>query len=285
MATSSFREAIAAGETVFAPLALDALTARIAEQAGFKAVYVSGGALGYAHAVSEALLTLSELADTVGHVAARSGVAVIADGGVGFGDAVHVTRSVAAVEAAGAVAIEIEDQVAPKRVSHHRGIEHLVAADEMAAKVEYAVRARRSADFLVIARTGAVKCESFDAAVERGNLYREAGADLVMLMPTTEEQWSQAPRRIQAPLATIASLDARSAESWRQLGWRLIVDPFTAQVLAVEAVRSAYRRFVANGATGTDVRQVMATYRTLAELAGLPALYAIEDATTERTSP
>ena len=284
MATSSFREAIAAGETVFAPLALDALTARIAEQAGFKAVYVSGGALGYAHAVSEALLTLSELADTVGHIAARSSVAVIADGGVGFGDAVHVTRTVAAVEAAGAAAIEIEDQVAPKRVSHHRGIEHLVAADEMAAKVEYAVRARRSADFLVIARTGAVKCESFDAAVERGNLYREAGADLVMLMPTTEEQWSQAPRRIQAPLATIASLDARSAESWRQLGWRLIVDPFTAQVLAVEAVRSAYRRFVATGATGTDVRQVMATYRTLAELAGLPALYAIEDATTERTS-
>ena len=285
MATSSFREAIAAGETVFAPLALDALTARIAEQAGFKAVYVSGGALGYAHAVSEALLTLSELADTVGHVAVRSGVAVIADGGVGFGDAVHVTRTVAAVEAAGAAAIEIEDQVAPKRVSHHRGIEHLVAADEMAAKVAYAAQARQSADFLVIARTGAVKCESFDAAVERGNLYREAGADLVMLMPTTEEQWSQAPRRIEAPLATIASLDARSAESWRQLGWRLIVDPFTAQVLAVEAVRSAYRRFVANGATGTDVRRVMETYRTLAELAGLPALYAIEDATTERTSP
>lgn len=281
---SALKGAIEAGETIVAPLALDALTARIAEQAGFNAVYVSGGALGYAHAVSEALLTLTELADVVRHVAARSNVAVIADGGVGFGDAVHVARTVKDIEAAGAAAIEIEDQVAPKRVSHHRGIEHLVSADEMAAKVECAVQARQSADFLIIARTGAVKNESFEAAVERANLYREAGADMLMLMPATEEQWLRAPRLINAPLATIASLDARSIESWRKLGWRLVVDPFTAQVLAVDAIRAAYGQFIATGSTGADRRQVMETYRTLADLAGLPALYAIEDATTERSS-
>ena len=110
----------------FVPLCLDALSARVAQNAGFTKGYVSGGALGYAHAVSEALLTLDELCDVVRHVTARSDLQIIADAGVGFGDAAHVTRSISQLEAAGAWAIEIEDQVAPKRVSHHRGIEQLV---------------------------------------------------------------------------------------------------------------------------------------------------------------
>ena len=276
------RDAIASREVVFAPLALDALTARIAERAGFDAVYVSGGALGYAHGVSEALLTLSELADTTRHVVAGCDAAVIADGGVGFGDAVHVARTITEIEATGAAAIEIEDQVAPKRVSHHRGIEHLIPADEMAAKVEHAVKARQDADFLVIARTGAIRNESFDAAVERANLYREAGADVLMLMPTTVEQWVDAPKRISGPLASITSLDLSSRAEWQALGWRLVIDPFTAQVVAVKAIQAAYGQFMQTGATGTDRAEIMATYRTLAELAGLNPLYAIEDATTER---
>lgn len=279
---SRLRAAIDAREVVFAPLALDALSARIAEQAGFEAVYVSGGALGYAHAVSEALLTLDELVDTTRHVVARSDVAVIADAGVGFGDAVHMTRSIREIEATGAAAVEIEDQVAPKRVSHHRGIEHLVPADVMAAKVEQAVRTRRDEGFLVIARTGAVKNESFDDAVRRANLYREAGADMLMLMPATNEQWAAAPRRIDAPLATITSLDTRPVDAWQALGWSLVVDPFTAQAVVVDALRSLYGRFVAQGSTGTDRQRILSTYRTIASVAGLEPLYAIEDETTER---
>ena len=282
---ATLKARIDAGETVFAPLALDALTARIAARAGFGAVYVSGGALGYAHGVSEALLTLTELTDVVRHITAHfraEELAVIVDGGVGFGDAVHMARTVREAEATGAAAIEIEDQVAPKRVSHHRGIEHLVAAEEMAAKIEFAAKARRSGDFLLIARTGAVRNESWDAAVRRANLYREAGADLLMLMPTTEEQWASAAREIDGPLATITSLDARSGETWRELGWSLVVDPFTAQVLAVQAVQQAYGRFMAEGSTGVERDAVFATYRTLADLAGLGPLYDIEDATTEK---
>ncbi len=269
------RASITAREVVFAPLALDALTARIAEQAGFSAVYLSGGALGYAHAVSEALLTLTELADAARHIAARAEIAVIADGGVGFGDAVHLARTVAEIEATGAAAIEIE-------VPHHRGIEHLIAPDEMAAKIEYAVKARRDDDFMVIARTGAVKNESFDDAVTRGNLYSEAGADLVMLMPATDAQWSDAPKRINAPLATIASLDLRPPQAWRALAWSVVADPFTAQAATVQVVQTAYRRFIAEGTTGIDAQSARRTYGTLAELAGLGPMYVIEDRTTER---
>ena len=284
----SLKERIEAGETVFAPLALDALTARIAARAGFHAVYVSGGALGYAHGVSEALLTLTELTDAVRHITAHfraDELAVIVDGGVGFGDAVHMARTIREAEATGAAAIEVEDQVAPKRVSHHRGIEHLVAAEEMAAKIEFAAAARRSDDFLIIARTGAVRNESWEAAVHRANLYQEAGADMLMLMPSTEDQWASAAREINGPLATITSLDARSADAWRELGWSLVVDPFTAQVLSVQAVQQAYERFIAEGSTGVDRDAVFATYRTLAEIAGLNPLYAIEDATTELPNP
>lgn len=276
------RASITAGEVVFAPLALDALTARIAEQAGFSAVYLSGGALGFAHAVSEALLTLTELSDAARHIAARAPIALIADGGVGFGDAVHLARTVSEIEATGAAAIEIEDQVAPKRVSHHRGIEHLVAPDEMAAKVECAVEARRDDDFLIIARTGAVRNESFDDAVARGNLYREAGADLVMLMPAAEAQWSDAPKRINALLATIASLDLRPPQAWEALGWSVVVDHFTAQAATVQAVQMAYRRFIAEGTTGIDAQSARRIHGTLADLAGLGPMYAIEDRTTER---
>ena len=95
------------------PLCLDPLTARLAEQVGFRFGYLSGGALGYSYAVSEALLTLTEICEITRKITQRSGIGLIVDGGVGFGDAVHVTRAVWEIEAAGAVAIELEDQVAP----------------------------------------------------------------------------------------------------------------------------------------------------------------------------
>ena len=161
------RDLLGQAQPTVAPLALDPLTAHIAEQAGFKTVYVSGGALGYSYGVSEALLTVTEIADVTRRITTQSALDVIVDIGVGFGDPVHVSRTIHEMESAGASAVEIEDQVAPKRVSHHRGIEHLVPPDLMAAKIREAVSARTSEQMLVIARTGAIKNESYDAAVSR----------------------------------------------------------------------------------------------------------------------
>jgi len=278
-----FKKLIESNATIFAPLCLDALSARIVEGCGFGAGYVSGGALGYANAVSEALLTLSELADTTRHISLRSTLPIIVDGGVGFGDPVHMARTMWEIEATGAVAIEIEDQVAPKRVSHHRGIEHLVSKAAMVLKIEQAVAARSDPDFLIIARTGAVKNESFDDAIDRANAYRSAGADIIMLMPQEDDEWERAPELIDAPLAAITSLDAKTPDMWQELGWRLIIDPFTAQVIAVDAVQAAYSQFQQSGKTGLDSREIFNTYRQLPALAGLNELYEIEDQTTERS--
>jgi len=107
----------------------------LAEQLGYHAGYVSGGAIGFAKAVSEGLLAFTELAEATASLTLRCSMPIIVDGAVGFGDPVHVTRMMWAFEAAGAAAVELEDQVAPKRVSHHRGIEHLVASSEMADKI------------------------------------------------------------------------------------------------------------------------------------------------------
>ncbi|MEL7209859.1 MAG: isocitrate lyase/phosphoenolpyruvate mutase family protein, partial [Actinomycetota bacterium] len=121
-ARSEFNRRLTAGPPLLVPLALDPLAARQCAAVGFDAVYLSGGALGYAYAVSEALLTLTEICDVAARITRRCDLPLIVDGGVGFGDAVHLTRAIWDVEATGAAAIEIEDQVAPKRVSHHRGI-------------------------------------------------------------------------------------------------------------------------------------------------------------------
>lgn len=284
-ARREFRRLLAADEAVFAPLCLDALSARVAAAEGFRAGYVSGGALGYAMAVSEALLTLTEIADVARNVVQRGGLPTIVDVGVGFGDAVHAARMVWEIEATGAVAVELEDQVAPKRVSHHRGIEHLVDVEVMCAKLRHAVAARKDPDFLLIARTGAVANEGFEAALARAAAYRAAGADMVMLLTGDEGQWKQASAAIDAPLATITTFGTRSPVQWRALGCALVIDPITPQVLAVQAVRDAYRRLQREGSYGVDARAIFGLYRELPGLAGLDALYAIEDDTTLRDDP
>ncbi len=279
---AEFRRLLAGDQAVLAPLCLDALGACIAAAEGFHAGYVSGGALGYAMAVSEALLTLTEIADTSRNVVQRGGLPVIVDVGVGFGDAVHVARMVWEIEATGAVAIELEDQVAPKRVSHHRGIEHLVDVEVMCAKLRHAVAARSDPDFLLIARTGAIANEGFEGALARCAAYRDAGADLLMLLTNDDAQWRQASATLGVPLATITTFGSRSPAQWRALGCALVIDPITPQVLAVQAVQAAYRRLQREGSYGVDARALFALYRELPGLAGLDALYAIEDDTTER---
>ena len=276
------RELLESDPPVFAPVCLDPLTARTLEGLGYEAAYLSGGALGFQLAVSEALLTLTEMAETARRITARSSIALIVDGGVGFGDAVHASRAVAEIEATGAAAIELEDQVAPKRAHHHKGIEHLVSLETMVGKLEAAMAARRDPDFLIIARTGAVRNESYEAAVERGRAYRAAGADLVMLRPETAEQWRDAVTAFDAPLAAMASFGSRTRAEWEGLGWPLVIDPFTGQVAGWLAAREAARHFLEEGASGEDEAAIGAGYEAIKQAAGMDALYAIEERTTER---
>ncbi|AEY86230.1 carboxyvinyl-carboxyphosphonate phosphorylmutase [Streptomyces hygroscopicus subsp. jinggangensis 5008] len=281
LARAAFRRRVENEGPLMIPHCPDALTARLCEELGFDGGYLGGGGLGLSLAVSEALLTTTELAQTAAAIRRRSALPLVVDGGVGFGDAVHVTRMVWDLESAGVHAIELEDQVAPKRASHHRHVEHLVPVEVMLGKIRAAVAARRDPDLLLIARTGAVQNESFDAAVERCEAYFAAGADAVMLLPENAEQRAAAPRRLSGPVALLTSFDLHTPGEWSELGYSLVIDPVTGQTAAFGALRDAYRQQRSGRPSARPAAESFAVFEQMQDLAGFEDLYAIERVTTE----
>ena len=281
---AAFADKVRNGESILAPVALDPLSARLVESLEFEAAYLSGGGFGFQLSVSEALLTITEVAGLTRQITARSDIPLIVDGGVGFGDPLHTWRAVREIEAAGAAAIEIEDQVAPKRAHHHKGVEHLVPMEMMVDKVREAVDARRDEDFIIIARTGAVRNESFERALERCAAYREAGADVLMLFSSDEAQIAEAGRVLGGPLSMMAPADRLDRVTLAGHGFNVLIDPFTGQVAAYGAMRDAYRNIASSGASGREVDELMSLYREVQDTAGMDDLYAIEERTTERPS-
>jgi 2-methylisocitrate lyase-like PEP mutase family enzyme len=149
------------------------------------------------------------------------------------------------------------------------------------AKIEAAVAARLDPDFLIIARTGGFRNEGFEEGIARLEAYRDAGADLVMALCREAELRPVAERLPDIPLAIITGLDHHTPAEWAELGWKLVIDSFTAQALAVDHTREAYRRFATDGTTGVDAGG-MRLHRELVELCGLEPWLGIERATTER---
>jgi 2-methylisocitrate lyase-like PEP mutase family enzyme len=192
------RRRVTDGPLLVCPGAANALTARVIEECGFEAVYVTGAGIANAYlgVPDLGLVTLSELA---GHVAAiRDAVALplIVDADTGFGNPLGVQRTIRVLERAGADAVQIEDQVHPKRCGHFAGKE-VVPAEEMAAKIRAAVDARRDGDLLVIARTDARAVDGLDAAIDRAARYAEAGADVTFVeAPASAEELLAVPHRL-----------------------------------------------------------------------------------------
>src|SRR5918911_4378593 len=138
---------------VTAPLVLNPLMARMVEAAGFSAGYLGGGATGYLKVALEANLNLTEMCQGAIDIRATTSLPLILDAACGYGDPMHMHRTIGMAEAAGFAAIEIEDQLVPKRAHHHVGIEHMIPLELMMAKIKEAVAARRSPEFLIVGRT------------------------------------------------------------------------------------------------------------------------------------
>jgi methylisocitrate lyase len=266
---------------VVAPLALDALSAALAKRVGFDTVYLGGGGLGYQRAVTEALLTATEVAEAARAITERVDVHVIVDGGVGFGDPVHLARAVRLLEDAGAAAVEIEDQVAPKRVHHHKGVEHHVAPAEMADRIRAAVDARRDRNFAIIARCNTFGLEGPGPSLERLTLYAEAGADLLMPITRGDDQFAAASAATSVPLAAMVIGVGRPNAELAAAGYALVVEPMGAQVRAFLGTKQAYEE-LRDGVPGMPGRDVMAVMAEIGETMGVQALYELEERTTER---
>src|SRR5579883_3521290 len=222
----TLRQMIAGDDLIVAPVALNPIMARLAEQAGFKAIYLSGGSLGWLKGVTEANLTLSELAEVAVDMRAACKLPIVLDAGGGWGDPVHVHRTIALTEAAGFAAIEIEDQLLPRRVEHHVGIDHLVPLDFMLKKIEAARAARTDPDLVIIARTNARRAGGLDEALRRAEAFHEAGADMLFCYSRDPEELRIMGERLPAPLMMFAPPDgfstfALSERDLARLGYRL----------------------------------------------------------------
>lgn len=180
--SSSFRARLARPDIVLAPGVYDALSALIAEQAGFEALYLSGASIAYTRLARSdvGLTTFPEVADTLARITERVSLPVIVDADTGFGNALNVMRTVKGFERAGAAMIQLEDQTFPKRCGHLDG-KAVVPVQEMVGKLKAALDARTSADTLILARTDAVAVEGLDAALERAEAYLACGVDALFI--------------------------------------------------------------------------------------------------------
>jgi 2-methylisocitrate lyase-like PEP mutase family enzyme len=198
------REVLRARVSQKAPLLLpgapNALTARLLETCGFEAVYVTGAGVAntFLGVPDIGLVTLTELADHVAAMRDVISVPLLVDGDTGFGNPLGVRRTVRVLESAGASAIQLEDQVEPKRCGHFAG-KSVISADDMVYKIQSALDARMSDDLLIIARTDARAVTDFDDACERANRYAQAGADVIFVeAPQSEQELAEIPRRVPA---------------------------------------------------------------------------------------
>lgn len=238
------RDLIARDVPAVVPLVLDPISAKLAQGAGFEALYLGGGTLGYVKTCTEANLTLTQMAQTGLDIRAACDLPLILDGACGYGDPMHLHHTMATAEAVGFAAIEIEDQLLPKRAHHHIGVEHLIPTELMVQKIREAVAARRDPDFLVIGRTNACRTHGLDEALRRAEAYRQAGADMLLVLPQTPEQARAIGERIEGPLfyfmlAGVTSMGMSLAELGA-LGYRIVCDAITPFYARQKALRLCY---------------------------------------------
>lgn len=281
--TARFRQLVESPQILILPGAHDALTARVIEQAGFDA-FTCGG-----FAISATLLgqpdtgqlTMTEMADYYARLADATTIPFIADGDTGYGNTTNVARMVRAYERAGVGALFIEDQVWPKRCGHMEG-KRVVDRDEMVAKLKAALDARRDDDMMLMARTDAIATHGFDEALERANLYREAGADIIFVeSPVDMEQIRRIPREVDAPVM-LNQVDGGKTPTVtpgeaQAMGYAMIVYPtamsFTVAAAAARLVEALKRDGHTDG-MGDD----MLRFDDFTSLLGLPELRAREAA-------
>src|ERR1700761_1296433 len=280
---SRLTELFDAGEMVLAPGCYDALGARLIEEAGFPAVYMTGfgtsaGRLGRPDV---GLLTLPEMVDNARRLVQAVDLPVIADADTGYGNPLNVIRTVREYAAAGVAAIHIEDQVMPKKCGHMEG-KQLVGADEMAAKVSAAVAARGDADLQIIARTDARAVEGLDAALERARRYRAAGADMLFVEApqSTDEIERVASAFPDVPLlfnyAEGGRTPAVSHRFLRDLGFRLVIFPLSTLLAATAAMRSVLAAIREQG-TPRDVLSARPGFNEFLDFIGIGEIRELEE--------
>lgn len=265
------RDAWEAGP-IAVPGVFNPLVARMAEQLGFSAVYLSGGALSAANGVPDVgLLTLTDFVQQAQAITQATALPLLCDADTGFGEALNVERTVRLLESAGAAGLHLEDQQLPKRCGHLSG-KQLVEPETMAAKVRAAVAARRDPGFVIVARTDARGVAGFDDAVRRARLYLDAGADAIFPEALeSAEEFARFAGAVAAPLLANMTEFGKGplldVATLGRLGYRMVLFPLTAFRVALKAAFETLAQLRAAG-TQRDAVPRMLTRAELYDLLG-----------------
>jgi 2-methylisocitrate lyase-like PEP mutase family enzyme len=281
--TTLFKKYVRGPEIVMIPGVADPLCAKLAQRAGFKAVFLSGYAASAAllGAPDVGLLTMTEMVECARRIADAVDLPVFADGDNGHGNATNVTRTMRQFEQAGVAAIFFEDQVAPKRCGHMSG-KQVIPAVEMAAKIRAAVDARCDADLLIMARTDALAVNGMEDALERMHRYLEAGADLSFVeSPESVEQMRHITREIAAPnmanMVPGGKTPILTATQLQELGFAVAAYPTMLTYSMARAAERALEHLQSRG-TMAGLENSMMDFGEFNRLIGLDQLRARESA-------
>jgi 2-methylisocitrate lyase-like PEP mutase family enzyme len=253
MTKSQFKAAINSGTTLLLPGVANPLAALVAADLGYEALYVTGAGVANTELglPDIGILGLAEMAQSVERIYGSTGLPLVVDADTGYGNAASTYHAVRRLEAAGAAAIQIEDQVFPKRCGHFEGKE-VVPAAEMVGKLKAAVDARRDENTLIVARTDACAIEGYEAAIERAGLYAEAGADILFVEALTKEaELRDAPTRNKLPhLVNVVhggKTPPMSASAFAEMGYSLVLYANAALQAAVAGMQTVLGALKADG--------------------------------------
>lgn len=268
------------GSILLVPGAYDGLSARLVEEAGAEAVYLSGSGVAASYGLPDiGLITYSDMVERAAQIAGVVELPIIADGDTGYGNATNVARTVRGFEQAGASAIQLEDQTFPKRCGHFEG-KRVVPLEEMLTKLYAALDARRDDNFLIIARTDARAIDGLDEAIARGQAFAEAGADVVFVeAPRSVEELKRIPPRIDAPLMVNLPEGGKtpllSAHTLEQMGYAIVIHANITLKAAVKTMQQTLEHLLKTG-DSQDIVERFLTFEERDHITQLPRFQADE---------
>lgn len=290
-ATTKLRVLIRRGKFLDLPSAYDPITARLAENLGFKSIYNGGFVTGGSSGISEPLLTMSEQLRVASDMANAVTIPVVMDAGAGWGEPLHTMRTVRECIRAGIAGVHIEDQLFPKRAHYHTYIAHNIPLSEYRDKIRLACRQRDQIDkdFVIIARSDACREQGFQEAIKRVNVAADQGADMGLIFPRTHEEAVKTPKLASIPMIYVQSRgtrDGRPLYGYRQLqdmGYAGCIDAILAIGVQFHFMRKALAELRKTGDyTGMTEAEFVVARKQVEDLIGLEDYYRIERETVEK---
>ena len=280
MADSKLRRALDSGETLVAPGVYDMISATIAEKVGFPAVFVGGYGVSASHlgVPDVGIMTFTDILERVRTFSAILTKPIIVDADTGYGGLVNLRHAVRSYEKAGVAAIQIEDQIFPKRCGHAKGVE-VCDIQEMLKRIGVATESRNSENFLIIARTDSRLELGLEEAIKRAEVYSEAGADLIFVeSPQTVDEMKILKQSIKTPLVfkmvPDGNLSDLSSKVLADLGFSILIYPTLGFLSAANAIQQAFNEFKT---TGLVKKQTMQRFDEFSNMIGFEEIYSFED--------